>query len=174
MRVRRKVLIIILLGTAALAILAVAKRYELTRWYLQGHQRVRDEVILRILETTRPVIESNFKMTALERILSAVVGHRNEKERQTDALKDVRAFSQSGFDHLRLKFEDVHRLKALSGFALEGSDFSLGWNDGKKDEILAAFEVDFWKMKIGRVRVNESCGFFRELRTYVEKRAGQN
>jgi hypothetical protein len=174
LRVFRKVLLLLLLGAAALTILAFAKRYELARWYLQGNQRVQEEVILRILDTSRPIIETNFKMNALQKIFSAVAGHRNEKERQTDALKDVRAFSQSEFDRLRLKFEDVHRLKALSGFALEGSDFSLGWNDGKKDEILAAFGFDFWRMKIGRVQVNQGCGFFRELRTYVEKRAGQN
>ena len=174
MHVRRKVIVFLLLGAAALVMLAVAKRYELVSWYLRGNRQAQESVILGILDTARPVIESEFKMTVFQKIFNAIAGGRKEKVRQSDALKDVRAFTAAGFTNHRLKFDDVHRLESLGGYVLKGYDIALSWNGGVKDEILAAFEVNFWKLKIGRMQLNTDCGFFNALRLYVEKRAQVN
>jgi hypothetical protein len=174
MRAPKKTALILLLGAAAVVLIAVAKRYELVDWYLKGNKRAQEEVILQILDTARPVIESEFKMTVFQKIFKAIAGGRKERVRQADALKDVRAFTEAGFANHRLKFDDVHRLESLNGFVLKGFDFALGWNGGEKDEIVAVFEVNFWKREIGRMQINKDCGFFKALRLYVEKRAQVN
>jgi hypothetical protein len=174
MKVRRKVIVYLLLGAAALVTLAVVKRYELVIWYLRGNQKAQESVILGVLDTARPVIEKEFTMTVFQKIFAAIAGGRKEQVRQSDALKDVRAFTAASFANHQLKFEDVHRLESLDGFDLKGFDFALGWDGGGKDEIVAVFDINFWKREMGRMQINKDSGFFKALRVYVEKRAQVN
>jgi hypothetical protein len=102
------------------------------------------------------------------------MGHRDEKERQTGALKDVRTFCELSFRNQWLKFEDVHRLGSLNGFDLRGFDFALTWKREKTADVLTAFEVNFLKRVIDRMELNQSSLFFTELRLYVEKKAKMN
>ena len=150
------------------------QKYKLTVWYLEGNKKVQEMVILQMLEKARPIIERNLKMTLPEKIFSTLAGKRNQEERQTDALKDVRRFAELGFENHSLKFKDVHNLDSMNGFKLHGFSFALGWNGGKTDEVLAAFNVNFLKRKPGRMQINDSCSFFAELRLYVEKKAKEN
>jgi hypothetical protein len=173
-RVWRKVVVALVVGVAAIGSLIFWKRYEIGLWYMEGNKKAQEMIILQILEIARPIIKRDFTMTFFEKIYSTLAGNRNEKERQTDALKDVRTFCESSFKNHWLKFEDVHRLSSLKGFNLQGFDFALGWKRGNTDEVLTAFEVNFLKREIVRMQLNENCGFFTALRLYVEKRAKEN
>ena len=150
------------------------QRYKLTVWYLEGNKKAQEMVILQMLENARPIIARNLKMTLPEKILSTLGGNRNQEERQTDALEDVRRFAELGFENHWLKFKDVHNLDSMNGFELHGFSFALGWNEGKTDEVLAAFNVNFLKRKPGKMQINDSCSFFTGLRLYVEKKAKEN
>jgi len=173
-RVWRRVVVALMVGIAAIAALIFWKRYEMALWYMEGNKKAQEMVILRMLETARPIIERDLKMTLPEKILSTMTGKRNEKERQTDALKDVRKFGELAFENHWLKFKDVHNLGSMNGFNLHGFNFALDWNRGNTDEVLAAFNVNFLKRKPGKMQVNDYCSFFTELRLYVEKKAKEN
>lgn len=173
-RVWRKVVVALMVGAVAIGSLIFWKRYEIALWYMEGNKKAQEMVILLMLEKARPIIERDLKMTLPEKILSSMVGKRNEKERQTDALKDVRRFGELGFENHWLKFKNVHNLDSMNGFKLHGFDFALGWNRGNMDEVLTAFNVNFLKRKVGKMQINDSCSFFTELRLYVEKKAKEN
>jgi len=146
----------------------------MTVWYLEGNKKAQEMVILQMLENARLIIERDLKMTLPEKIFSTMAGKRNEKERQTDALKDVRRFGELGFENHWLKFKNVHNLGSLNGFKLHGFAFALAWNRGNTDEVLTAFNVDFLKRKLGKMQMNNYCSFFTELKLYVEKKAKEN
>ena len=167
----RKVVVSLTVGIIAVGSLIFWMRNEMAVWYMEGNKKTQEMVILFMLENARPIIEKEIQMNLPEKILSAIAGRRNEKERQTDALKDVRKFGELGFENHRLKFKNVHNLGSLNGFNLQGYSFALAWNRGQTDEVLAAFNVNLFKRKISRMQVNPSCSFFTELRTYIEKRA---
>ena len=131
-------------------------------------------VILKILGRAEPIIKSEVRMTLFQKIFSALLGRRNEKERQTDALKDVRKFDELSFKNHWFNFKVVHGLDSLNGFKLHGFDFALGWGRGRADDVLAEFNVDFLKRKISKMQVNEASGFFNDLKLFVEKRAKEN
>lgn len=173
-RVWRKVVVALIVGVVAIGSLIFWNRYEMALWYMEGNKKAQEMVILRMLENARPIIERDLKMTLPQKILSTMAGRRNEKERQTDALKDVRKFGELGFENHRLKFINVHNLSSMNGFKLHGFDFALGWNRGNTDEVLAAFNVNFLKRKLGKMQINEYCSFFTELRLYIEKKAKEN
>jgi hypothetical protein len=173
-RVWGKVVVALMVGVVAIGSLVFWKRYEMAVWYLEGNKKAQELVILQMLENARPVIERDFKMTLPEKIFSTLGGKRNEKERQTDALKDVRAFCEMSFENHWLKFLNVHGAASMNGFNLQAFDLALGWNRRNKDEVLAAFTVNFLKRKIGRMQLNQDCGFFSVLRLYVEKKAKEN
>lgn len=173
-RVWRKVVVALIVGIAAIGSLIFWKKYEMALWYIEGNKKAQEMVILLMVETARPIIERDLKMTFPEKILGTMAGKRNEKERQTDALKDVRKFGELGFENHWLKFKDVHNLGSMNGFNLHGFDFALGWNRGNTDEALAAFNVNFLKREIGKMQINQNCSFFTELRLYVEKKAKEN
>ena len=140
-------------------------------WYMEGNKKVQEMVILTMLQNARPIIEKELKMTLPEKILSSMAGKRNQKERQTDALKDVRKFGELSFENHWLKFKDVHKVDSLNGFDLRGLSFALEWNRGNAPEVLAAFNVHFLKREVGKMQINQSCSYFTELRLYVEKKA---
>jgi hypothetical protein len=170
-RVWRKVVVALMVGVAAIGSLIFWKRYEIALSYMEGNKKAQEMVILLMLENARPIIEKDIKMTLPQKLLGTVAGKRNEKERQTDALKDVRKFGELGFENHRLKFKNVHALGSMNGFNLHGFNFALGWNRGQTDEVLAAFHVNLLKGKVGKMEINPSCSFFTELRLYVEKKA---
>ena len=103
-----------------------------------------------------------------------MAGKRNENERQTDALKDVRKFGELGFENHWLKFKDVHNLGSMNGFNPHGFGFALDWIRGNTEEVLAAFNVNFLKTKVSKMQINDYCSFFTELKLYVEKKAEEN
>jgi hypothetical protein len=174
MRVRRNVVIALMAGVVAIGSLIFWKRYEMTVWYLEGNKKAQEMVILLMLENARPIIERDLKMTLPEKIFITIAGKRNEKERQTDALKDVRKFGEFSFKKHWLKFKDVHNLGTVNGFNFHGFNFALGWNRGNTDEVLAAFIINFLKRKIGKMQINQHCSFFTEMKLYVEKKAEEN
>jgi hypothetical protein len=173
-RVWRKVVVVLMAGVVAIGSLIFWQRYKIAVWYMEGNKKAQEMVILLMLETARPIIERDFKMTLPEKIFSTIAGKRNEKERQTDALKDVRIFGEFCFEKHLLKFKDVHNLGSMNGFNLQGFNFALGWNRGNTDEVLAAFNVNFLKRKLGKMQINDYCSFFAELRLYIEKKAKEN
>ena len=174
MRVRRRVVIALMVGVVAIGSLIFWQRYEMTVWYLEGNKKAQEMVILLMLENARPIIERDLQMTLPEKIFSTMAGKRNEKERQTDALKDVRKFGELSFKKHWLKFKNAHNLGSVNGFNFHGLDFALEWNPGISDEVLAAFNINFLKRKIGKMQINQHCSFFTELRLYIEKKAKEN
>jgi hypothetical protein len=173
-RVWRKVVVALIVGVVAIGSLIFWKRYEIAIRYMEGNKKAQETSILLMLENVRPVIERELKMTFPEKMLSSIAGKRNQEERQTDALKDVRAFEELGFENHWLKFKDVHNLGSINGFDLHGFGFALVWNRENTDEVLSAFNVNFLKREIGTMQTNEHCSFFTELKLYVEKRAKEN
>jgi hypothetical protein len=173
-RVWRKVVIALVVGVVAIGSIILWKRYAIAVWYMEGNKTVQETVLLTMLENARPIIERDLKMTLPEKILSSMAGLRNQKERQTDALKDVRAFGEVAFENHWLKFRDVHNLDSLSGFNLHGFNFALEWNRGNGPEILTAFNIRLLKREVGKMQINQSCSYFTELGLYVEKKAKKN
>jgi hypothetical protein len=173
-RVRRKVVVALMVGVVATGSIIFWKRYEMAIWYMEGNKKIQEMVILQMLDNARPIIERDLKMTLPEKIVSTMVGKRNEEERQTDALKDVRKFGELGFENHWLKFKDVHNLASMNGFELHGFNFALGWNRGNTNEVLVAFNVNLLKRKVGKMQINQQCSFFSELGLYVEKKAKKN
>jgi hypothetical protein len=173
-RVWRKVVVALVVGGVAIGSLIFWKRYAMTIWYMEGNKKAQETVILQMLENARPIIEKELKMTLPEKLLSSMAGKRNQKERQTDALKDVRKFAALGFENHWLKFKDVHNLDSLHGFSLHGFSFALEWNRGNAPEVLAAFNVNYLKKEAGKMQINQSCSYFAELRAYIEKKAKEN
>jgi hypothetical protein len=173
-RVWRKVVIALMLGIVIIGSLIIWKRYAMAVWYMEGNKKIQEMVILTMLDNARPVIERELKMTLPEKILSTMAGKRDQKERQTDALKDVRRFGELSFENHWLKFRDVHHLDSLKGFDLRGFSFALEWDRENTDEVLAAFNINVLKREIGKMQINPACGYFAELKSYVEKRAKEN
>ena len=174
-RVWRKVVVALMAGVVAIGSLVIWKRYDIVAWYMEGNKKAQEMVILYMLENARPIIERDLKMTLPQKILSTIAGHRNEKERQTDALKNVRQFGEWGWKKHRLEFKNVHKLRSLNGTPFQGFDFALSWNRGNKDEILAAFNINnFLKREIGKMQINQACSFFTDLRIYIDKKAKVN
>jgi hypothetical protein len=173
-RVWRKVVVALMVGVVAIGSLIFWQRYKLAVWYLEGNKKTQEMLILLMLEYAKPIIERDLKMTLPEKIFSTIAGKRNEKERQTDALKDVRRFGELSFENHWLKFKDVHNLSSMNGYNLHGFNVALGWNRGNTDEVLAAFNVNFLKRKIGKMQINDYCSFFTELKLYIDKKAKEN
>jgi len=161
-------------GAVVISSLIFWQRYKLAVWYMEGNKKAQEMVILQMLENARPIIERYLKMTLPEKIFSTLTGKRNQEERQTDALKDVRRFAELCFENHWLKFRNVHNLDSINGYKLHGFNFALGWSQWNADEVLAEFNVNFLKRKPGKMQINDSCSFFTELRLYVEKKAKED
>jgi hypothetical protein len=173
-RAWRIIVVALAVGVVIIGSLIFWKRYAVAIWYMEGNKKIQETVILTMLDNARPVIEKELKMTLPEKIFSSMAGKRNQKERQTDALKDVRTFGEVSFKNHWLKFKDVHALDSLNGFALQGFSYALEWNRGNGPEILTAFNINVLKREIGKMQINQSCSYFTELRLYVEKKAKKN
>jgi len=173
-RVRRKVVVILMAGVVAIGSLIYWQRYQIAVWYMQGNKRAQEMTILIMLDNARPIIERDLKMSLPQKILSTIAGKRNEKERQSGALKDVRKFGELSFKNHWLKFKNVHKLNSVNGFDVRGFGFALVWGRGNTDEVLGAFNVNFLKREIGNMQTNQNCSFFTELRLYIETRAKEN
>jgi hypothetical protein len=173
-RVWRKVVVALMVGVVAIGSLIYWKRCQIAVWYMGRNKTAQETTILWMLEGARPVIEKYVKMTLPQKIFKTMTGKRNQKERQTDALKDVRRFCESGFENHWLKFKDVHHLSSLNGFDFHGFNFALIWNRGPREEALSAFNVNFLKREMSDMKTNENCSFFTELKLYVEKKAKEN
>jgi len=173
-KVWRKVVVALMVGVVAIGSIIYWKRNEIAVWYMEGNKIAQEMVILQMLENARPIIERNLKMTLPQKILSTMTGKRNQKERQTGALKDVREFVELCFENHWLKFKNVHNLGSLNGFDLHGFDFALDWARENTEEVLEAFNVNFLKREVGKMQINQYCHFFTELKLYVEKRAKEN
>jgi len=170
----RKVVVALIVGVAAIGLLLFWKRFDIAVSYMEGNKKAQEAVILQMVEYARPVIKSEVTMTLFEKLFSALAGNRSQKERQADALKDVRAFCALSFEKHQLRFTNVHNVGTMNKYDLHGFDFALVWNRGMGDEALMAFNVLFLKREIGTVQLNEDCSFFTDLSLYVEKKAREN
>jgi hypothetical protein len=173
-RVWKKVVIALITGILAIGLLAYSKRHSIIIWHLQANKETQEMVLIQMLENAKPIIERELKMTLPQKIVSQVLGDRDEEDRQTDALADIRSFVESGFENHRLSFRDVHKSDSMNSFPLDGFEFALCWNPGGTEEVLVAFNISFLKGKVYKMQVNETCCFFAELRSYIETKAREN
>lgn len=173
-RVWKKTVIAFLTGVLVIGLLVYSNRHWIIIWHLQENKQTQEMVLIQMLENAKPIIERELKMTLPQKIASRVLGDRNEKTRQTDALDDIRTFVESGFENHRLGFKDVYGSSSISGFPLDGFGFALVWNRGDTQEVLVAFNISFLKRKVDTMQVNEDCCFFTELKSYIETKARKN
>jgi hypothetical protein len=173
-RVWKKVVIVLVTGVLAAGLLAYSKRHTIVIWHLQANKKTQEIVINEVLERAKPIIERELKMTFPAKVFKQMVLDRNEKTRQRDALADIRIFVELGFENHWLRFKDVHNLSSINSFPLNGFEFTLDWNRGNTEEVLAAFNISFLKRKIDKMQVNDNCSFFKELRNYVTKKAKEH
>jgi hypothetical protein len=173
-RVVLKVVIAVMVGLVVIGSLTYWKRYDIAVWIMRGSTDAQEMVIGKIQERAAPVIETEITMTFFQKVFGALTGRRNEKERQADALDDVREFNELSFQNHWFSFDVAHNRDSLHGFTLHGYDFVLGWNRGSTDEVLAEFDVDFKTRKLKRLLINEACSYFTDLKPYIEKRAKEN
>jgi hypothetical protein len=173
-RVWKKVVIALLAGVLAIGLLAYIKRHSIIIWHLQANTETQEMVINEMLKNAKPIIERELKMTLPENVYIIVSRDRNEKDRQIDALADVRTFIESGFKNNWLRFKDVHNLSSINDFPLNGFEYALDWNRGNTEEVLVAFNISCLKRKVVRMQVNDNCSFFTELKSYVKTKAKED
>jgi hypothetical protein len=173
-RLWKKVVIAILAGVLVIGLLAYSTRHSIIIWHLQANKQTQKMVLVQMLENAKPIIERELKMTLPQKIVSRVMGDRNEKTRQRDALDDIRTFVESGFENNGLCFKDVHKLTSINNFPLDGLEFALVWKRGDTQEVLVAFNIGFLKGEVDKMQVNEACCFFSELKSYIETKARKN
>jgi hypothetical protein len=173
-RVWKKVVIALAAGVLAAGLLAYSMRHTIVIWHLQANKETQEMVIIEMLKDAKPIIERELNMTFPEKMYVMVSGDRSEKERQTDALEDVRTFIETGFKNHWLRFKDVHNLSSINSFPLNGFEFALDWNRGNTEEVLVAFNISLLKRKVHKMQVNYNCSFFKELKSYVKTKAKEN
>jgi hypothetical protein len=173
-RVWKNVVIALVIGVLGVGLLAYGKRHAIIVWHLQANKETQEMVLIQMLENATPIIERELKMTLPQKIVSQVLGDRDEEDRQTDALADIRSFVESGFENHRLSFRDVHKSDSINNFPLDGFEFALCWNPGGTEEVLVAFNISFVEGKVDKMQVNETCCFFAELKSYIETKAREN
>ena len=154
--------------------LVVWKRFEITARYMQGSKDAQEQAILLMLTEAKPDIQKNLKMNFLEKVFSNIAGRRDESQRQADALTDVREYAEWSFKNHWLNYKDVHKVSSIDGYELHGYDFALCWNQGKTEEVVSAFNVNFLTRAVANKKVNFNCGYFAGLRLYIEKKARVN
>jgi hypothetical protein len=173
-RVWKKAVIAFVAGVLAVGLLAYSKRHTIIIWHLQANTKTQETVINEMLENAKPIISRELKMTFPEAVYSRVTGDRNQTERQRDALVDIRAFVELGFENHWLRFKDVHNLSSINSFPIDGFEFALDWNRGNTEEVLVTFNISLLKREVDKIQVNDNCSFFKELKSYVEKKAKKN
>ena len=170
-RVWKKIVLVLMTGVLVIGLLAHSMRHTIIIWHLQENTETQEMVIIEMLVNAKPIIERELNMTLPEKIYSRATGNRNEKDRRIDALEDVRTFIELGFKNNWLRFKDVHDLNSINDFPLDGFEYALDWNRGDKEEVLVAFNISFLKRKVNKMRVNDNCSFFKELKVYVTTKA---
>ena len=173
-RVWKTAVVAVAVSVAAVGSLLYVQRFELALWIMQRNNRAQALVIRRIQERAAPLIETELTMTPFQKLFSAITGRRNEQERQTDALDDIREFNELSFENHRLFFRVAHNLDSLYGFELHGFDFVLGWKRGATDEVLAEFDVDWKTRKLAKMLIHQDSSYFTDLKQYIEERARVN
>jgi hypothetical protein len=173
-RLWKIIVIVFMAGVLAVGLFVYSERHTIIIWHLQANKETQEMVINEMLENAKPIIERKLKMTFSEKVYSRVMGERNEKTRQRDALADVRTFIESGFKNNWLRFKDVHNLSSMDNFPLNGCEYALDWNRENKEEVLIAFNISFLKKKVDKMQVNENCSFFTDLKAYIEMKAKEN
>ena len=173
-RVWKKAVIVLITGVLTAGLFAYSMRHTIIIWHLQANGETQEMVINEMLRNAKPIIERELKMNLPENIYIIVSRDRNEKDRQTDALADIRRFVELGFKHNWLKFKDVHNLSSINSCPLNGFEFALNWYQGNTEEVLVAFNISFLKRKVDKMQVNDNCSFFKELKGYVETKAKEN
>ncbi len=163
-----------MVGVLAVGLPAYSKRHTIIIWHLQANKKTQEIVISEMLERAKPIIERELKMTFPEKVFKQAVLERNEKTRQRDALTDITIFVELSFGNNWLRFKDVHNLSSFNDYPLNGFEFALDWNRGDTEEVLAAFNISFLRGKVNKMQVNDKCGFFKELRDYVTKKAKEH
>lgn len=164
----------LILAVLFLGGLAYLLRYRIVGWYLDGNRSARETVISEVVRRSEPSVEKGVKMTIPQTIFSFLAGRRSEDQRESDALKDVRAFTELSFRRRWLRFKDIHGLASVGGFNTLGADIGVEWCRSEAVDVLASFRVNVLKGKASEMRVNTKCGFFVELRRYVGQRAREN
>jgi hypothetical protein len=159
---------------AGVSSLVVWKRYEITARYMQGSKDAQEQAILLMLSEAKPDIHKNLKMSFLEKSFAKIAGRRDENQRQVDALDDVRRYAEWNFKNHWLYYKNVHNVSSIDGFDLHGHDFALCWNQGEKEEVVSAFNMNFLTRGAVNMEVNHNCGYFAGLRLYIEKNARVN
>ena len=150
-RVWKKVVIAFMAVVLAIGLLAHSKRDTIIIWHLQANKEAQEMVIIEMLKNAKPIIERELQMTFPEKVYSHVMGDRSEQERQTDALADVRSFIELSFKNHWLRFKDVHNLRSINRFPLNGFELALNWNRGNTEEVLVAFNISFLKRKVDKI-----------------------
>jgi hypothetical protein len=125
-RVWKKVVLAIVASILAIGLLAHGNRHSIVIWHLQANKETQKMVLIQMLEHAKPIIERELKMTLPQKIASRVMGDRNEKTRQGDALADIRTFVESSFENHRLSFKDVHKSSSMNKFL--SMDLNLHWS----------------------------------------------
>jgi hypothetical protein len=171
---RKKVVIAIAAGVLVIGLLAYSNRHSIIIWHLQANKQTQKIVLIQMLENAKPIVERELKMTLPQKIASRVLGDRNEKTRQGDALADIQTFVKSGFEKQKLSFKDVHKSSSVNNFPVHGFEFALCWKRGNTQEVLVAFNISFLKGEMDTMQVNEDCSFFAELKSYIETKARKN
>ena len=99
-RTVRIVVIAVMAGLVVVGSLVYLMRFDIVLRIMQGSAEAREMVILKIQERATSAIESRVTMTGFQKFFSALTGRRSEKERQADALDDVREFNEQSFEKL--------------------------------------------------------------------------
>jgi hypothetical protein len=166
---RARVFLVAIVFIVAAVSLLVWKRYEIALWYAEKTGMAQEMATRRIIKHAQPILESSIKMSFFQGVFSALVGRRSEKQRQDDAIDDVKLFSNKS-----LSFRVARHMSSMDGYRLHGLDFTLNWHGGASEEVLAEFTYDFIKRTLGEMQINEACGFLAALKLYVETRAKAN
>jgi len=167
----KKLGLVLIVAAAAVSSLIFWKRFDIGAWYLNRNPPARELVILQMLRQAGPLIERDVQMSFLQKVFSALAGRRNEKERQADALKDVRAFGEMCFRNRWITFIKAPRSIPMNAGRSRRFHLALAWNREKAGEILAAFNANLLKKRFEEMKINPKCGFFTDLRLYIEKKA---
>lgn len=170
----KKLGLVLIVAGAAISSLIFWKRYDIGAWYLNRNPPAREMVILQMLKQAGPLIERDVRMSFLQKVFSALAGRRNEKERQADAIKDVRTFGEMCFRNRWITFIKAPRSIPMNAGRSGRFHFALAWNREHAGEVLAAFNANLLKRRFDEMKINPNCRFFIDLKLYVETKAKAN
>lgn len=159
---------------AGLAAVAVWRRFDIATSYMEGSGVVREQAIQLMQTEAEPAVRRDLRMNDLEKLFVQVTGLRSERQRQDDALIDIRKYAEWNFRNHWLFYRSAHNADTIDGYDVSGYDFALCWNRGEKEEVLSAFNVNFPARTLLNRKINFRCGYFAGLKQYIEKNALAN